>query len=162
LFAALLAGGFLALPVAAGEPTPEGVEFFEKNVRPLLTANCHPCHSAATKHRGNLLLDSRAGLLKGGDTGPALVPGEPDRSLLVKAIGYKDADLRMPPRSNLTNEQIATLTTWVRMGAPWPETAAASGPTGKETFDLKERSKHWSLQPLRAHALPSVQHKDWP
>src|SRR5262249_56691145 len=107
-------------------------------------------------------LDSRAAVLKGGDTGPALVPGDPDRSLLVKAIGYKDADLRMPPRSKLTDEQIATLTTWVRMGAPWPETRAASGPTGKEAFDLKERARQWSLQPLQSHALPGVHTPDWP
>src|SRR5262249_42391732 len=102
LFPTLFFGGLLAGLGAADEPTPAGAEAFQKNVRPLLAANCPPCHSAATKHRGNLFLDSRAAVLKGGDTGPALVPGDPDRSLLVKAIGYKDADLRMPPRSKLT------------------------------------------------------------
>src|SRR5262245_19749369 len=92
------------LPLVAASPAARAdsfsqadLEFFEKKVRPVLVANCQGCHSG-TKKRGNLLLISRAGLLKGGDTGPAIVPGSPEKSLLVQAISYRD-HLRMPPRS---------------------------------------------------------------
>jgi hypothetical protein len=144
---------------AATDPTPEGVEFFEKKIRPLLVENCHECHSAAHKVRGKLLLDSRVGALKGGETAPAVVPGEPEKSLLLKAVGYEDPDLRMPPRGKLTQQQIADLAAWVKMGAPWPE---GGGPAVvAKTFDLKERAKHWSLQPIRKPPLPAVSNPGW-
>src|ERR1044071_6918590 len=77
-----------------------GVEFFEKKIRPVLAENCYKCHSAqAEKVKGGLLLDTRAGVLKGGDTGPALVPGEPEKSLIVKAVRYTDENLQMPPKN---------------------------------------------------------------
>src|SRR6516164_6516811 len=91
--------GWLQAPAVAA--APEGVEFFEKKIRPLLVENCYRCHGAGKKVKGNLRLDSRATMLEGGDTGPAVVPGQPARSLLIKAVGYKDPDLRMPPRSKL-------------------------------------------------------------
>src|SRR5262245_61713178 len=109
----------LAAPVAA-DPTPEGVEFFEKKIRPLLVAKCHGCHSAGKEPKANLGLDSGPGLLKGGDNGPVVVPGDPERSRLITAVRYKDPDLRMPPRTRLSAEHVADLTAWVKMGAPWP------------------------------------------
>src|SRR5690349_3136739 len=97
----LVAIGLLAGPASAKEkaPGPEAVEFFEKKVRPILVEQCHSCHSrAAKKKRGSLYLDSRADLLKGGDTSPAVVPGDAEKSLLIRAVSYKEM-LRMPPRS---------------------------------------------------------------
>src|SRR5689334_2317500 len=94
-FLVFLCSATLVSAAGAAEPTREQAEFFEKKVRPLLADNCFGCHSEAKgKKKGGLVADSRAGLLKGGDTGPALVPGAPEKSLLVKAISYTDADLR--------------------------------------------------------------------
>src|SRR5262245_46423642 len=138
------------------KPDAAAVEFFEKKVRPLLIEQCQTCHNGKKK-RGNLLLDSRASLLKGGDTGPAIVPGAPEKSLLVKAISYKE-QLRMPPRSKLPDEQIATLTAWVKMGAPWPGGGAFAV---EEKIDLAKRLAHWSFQPVRAAPPPGVKYASW-
>src|SRR6185369_17724463 len=88
----LPAGGALR-----GQPASEGVEFFERKIRPLLADNCYQCHSAGKKVRGGLRLDGKAAVLKGGDNGPALVAGQPDKSRLIQAVRYNDPDLRMPP-----------------------------------------------------------------
>src|SRR5713101_3003951 len=88
----------------ADEPAVENLEFFEKKVRPVLVAHCYACHSSQ-KHKANLSLDNKEGLLKGGDSGPAVVPGAPGQSRLVRAIGYQDADLRMPPKGKLADDQ---------------------------------------------------------
>ena len=102
------------------------LEFFEKRIRPLLVQNCYKCHSTkAKKLKGGLRLDYRAGVLKGGDSGPALQPGKPEMSRLVEAINYGNVDLEMPPSGKLSASQIADLTEWVKRGAPWPNEAAA-------------------------------------
>jgi cytochrome c553 len=153
------------LPVAAEDKPadPAGIDFFEKKVRPILVESCHKCHSAAAgKKRGGLLLDSRDALLKGGDTGPVVVPGHPEKSRLVEAVSYRDTDLRMPPRGKLSDQAIADLTAWVAMGAPWPPDQPATA-ASKETFDLQKRkAEHWAWQPVRAPILPEVKQKDWP
>src|ERR1700738_1050368 len=100
------------------EPDPAALEFFEKEVRPLLAARCQKCHGAKVQ-KGELRLDSRSSLLAGGRTGPALVPGKPEDSLLVDAINYGEL-YQMPPKSKLPGAEVATLTRWVAMGAPWP------------------------------------------
>src|SRR2546421_9391796 len=100
----------------AVEPAREQVEFFEKKIRPVLVEQCYKCHSArADKVRGGLLLDSRDGLLKGGESGPAVTPGKPHDSLLLKAIRYEDHE--MPPKSKLPDAVIADFQTWIRLGA---------------------------------------------
>src|SRR5947207_1684050 len=97
------------------------IEFFEKKVRPFLLQHCYSCHSSqANKQRGGLLLDSRAGLLEGGDTGPAIVPGKPADSLLIKAVKHTSAKLKMPRDGKLAPEAIADLERWIAMGAPDP------------------------------------------
>jgi hypothetical protein len=161
VYAAVAAVLLLAFPVAGADAKLDaaGVEFFEKKVRPVLAANCFSCHSVGKKRRGNLLLDSRAALLKGGDTGAALVPGEPAKSLLIKAISYTD-ELRMPPRSKLAKQQIDDLMTWVRMGAPWP--GGGSTVAGPQKFDFEQRRKHWSFQPVRKSFPPVVKRASWP
>ena len=106
------------LPSRSAEPSAEVIEFFERKIRPILVDNCQRCHSSS-KQKANLSFASLASMLKGGDSGPALVVGQPEASLLIKAIRYQD-ELRMPPRGKLSDEQIADLTAWVKMGAPWP------------------------------------------
>src|SRR5829696_1259048 len=105
---AFLVADFCAEGVAANGPDSTGIEFFEKQVRPVLVDHCYSCHSeAAEKLKGGLLLDTKAGVLKGGDSGPAIVPGDPDKSLLIKAVRYTDKDLKMPPKDKrLSDEQI--------------------------------------------------------
>ena len=98
------------------------LEFFEKKILPLLANKCYECHSRQSKKtKGGLLLDSQEGLLKGGTTGPLFVTGDPDKSLLIKAVRYQDEDLRMPPDGKkLTGAEVADLEAWVKMGAPLP------------------------------------------
>ena len=110
---------------ATADSALTGLEFFEKKVRPVLVDNCYKCHSRSSeKVKGGLLLDTREGLLKGGETGPGLVPGDPEKSLLIKAVRYTDENLQMPPKNKkLSAEQIADLETWIKIGAPDPRSA---------------------------------------
>src|SRR6185436_11490441 len=109
----------------APQLTPEQVEFFEKKIRPIFVERCYKCHSAqAEKVKGGLLLDSRDGLLKGGESGPAIVPGDPEKSLLIRAIRQTD-ELRMPVKEKLPDEQIADFVSWIKMGAPDPRIASS-------------------------------------
>jgi hypothetical protein len=156
----LVAVACLGRLAAADDQPAAGIDFFEKKIRPVLADNCFKCHSTAQKKKGGLLLDSRAAVLKGGDSGPAVVPGEPTKSLLVKAIRSADPDVKMPRGGRLTEEQIADLVAWIEMGAPWPEDKDNKAVAVKK-FDLHERSKHWSLQPVRRPALPPVQDPSW-
>ncbi len=154
----------LAILASIGSIDPADLEFFEKNVRPILVERCQKCHGPE-KQKGDLRLDSRAGALAGGKGGPAVVPGKIDESPLVDAINYGDL-LQMPPKSKLPEAEIAVLTDWVKRGAPWPEEAAkppaeASGPKVKP-FNLEERAKHWSFQPIRRVDPPTVKDGAWP
>ena len=112
--------GLLAL-LAASAPAaddPKGIDFFEKNIRPVLVEHCYKCHSAnAKKLQGGLSLDTRDGIRKGGDTGPAVVPGKPAESLLLTAVRYTDESLQMPPKGKLPAAAIADLEAWVNEGA---------------------------------------------
>jgi mono/diheme cytochrome c family protein len=151
----------LAAPAPADEPTAADLEFFEKSVRPVLHARCVECHGPKVQ-KGGLRLDTRAGALAGGESGPAVEPGKPDESLLVAAIGHDDAP-RMPPKSKLPAAEIAALTAWVARGAPWPAEAAASGAAvAKPEFNLDERARHWSFQPVRPGPVPPVRDASWP
>src|SRR5687767_13627968 len=99
----------------------DGTDFFEKKIRPLLVTHCYECHSSESKKLGgNLLLDHRDGVLKGGDTSPAIDPGKPENSLLLTAIKYEDDGLKMPPKGKLAATAIADLEAWIKMGAPDP------------------------------------------
>jgi hypothetical protein len=138
---------------------PAGAEFFESKIRPILADNCYQCHSQqAKKIKGGLLLDTREGVLKGGDTGPAIVPNDPDKSLLIKAVRYADENLQMPPKGKrLSAEKIAALETWVKMGAPDPRVAKAGAPA-VETIRDKART-HWVFQPVKEPAIPEVKNE---
>src|SRR5207248_1452264 len=111
----------------AADVSPAQLQFFENKIRPVLANNCYKCHSAqAEKVKGGLLLDSREGVLKGGESGAAIVPGDPEQSKLIKAVRYADPDLQMPPKGKKLSEQdIADLVAWVKMGAPDPRIAPA-------------------------------------
>ncbi|HLY73169.1 MAG TPA: DUF1549 domain-containing protein, partial [Planctomycetota bacterium] len=137
------------------------IEFFEKNVRPILADRCYSCHSAtAAKLKGGLRLDSLEAALKGGDSGPALVPDHPEKSPLIEAVTYKNVELRMPPKGRLPEKQIADLTEWVRRGAPWPKSSGSVGPVRPTEFNLEQRkSEHWSWKPLHRSAPPPVNHE---
>src|SRR5262249_44516638 len=128
--------------VAGGQDN--GVEFFEKRIRPVLSAKCYACHM--TSKLGGLRLDSRDAILAGGNSGPVIVPGKPDNSLLIREV----AQGRMPKTGeHLTAQEIADLTSWIQAGAPWPESAPA-------------KSMEWSsFQPLRAPEPPAVKNAGW-
>lgn len=151
LLAAGLARG--ALPGAA-EPSPADRVFFEGKVRPLLIARCYECHGEK-KQKGNLRLDSRAGWQTGGDLGAVIVPGQPERSLLIEAVRYGNEDLQMPPQERLDAGEVAILTEWVRRGAPDPRGEAPRAPSAKiAPMTLAEARVHWAFRPLADPAVP--------
>jgi uncharacterized protein DUF1553/uncharacterized protein DUF1549/cytochrome c len=134
----------------------EGLELFEKRIRPVLIDRCYSCHSSeAKKLKGELYVDSREGLLKGGELGPSLVPGDPDKSLLIKAIRYKDEDLKMPPKGKLAPEIVADFEAWVKRGAPDPRTKGTTAAAKKE-INIEAGKKYWAFQPLHPGKGSSV------
>ena len=140
----------------------EQLEFFEREVRPLLVKHCCQCHSAdADRVEGGLLLDSRAAHLSGGDSGPSLVPGDPDNSLLIEAVQFESYE--MPPKGKMDDKDINSLVRWVEMGAPWPNEAAPVSAAPANGFDLAQRkSEFWVWQPIANPEPPSVKQTDWP
>jgi hypothetical protein len=154
----------LVLPVApaAGTAGDAGVEFFEKKIRPVLAEHCYSCHSAAAKKlRGRLSLDSRPAMRKGGDSGPVVVPGQPDASLLIKAVRYTDPDTRMPPKGKLPAAVIADLEKWVALGAPDPRTGDVAQ-AGLKWTAPRDNRKFWAFQPPRPQPVPAVKDPAWP
>ncbi len=151
-----LAAGF-ALAACAPAADDAGVEYFERQVRPILVARCYECHSAkSVKLQGGLRLDSRAGALKGGETGPAVVPGKPKESLLVDAINYGEL-YQMPPKTRLPADDIVVLTKWVEMGAPWPAEPSLAAGDSSSVFNLQRRqAEHWCWQPIQRRAVPAI------
>ncbi|HTU19832.1 MAG TPA: PSD1 and planctomycete cytochrome C domain-containing protein, partial [Gemmataceae bacterium] len=133
--------------------------FFEKKIRPVLVAHCYRCHSTATKRRGGLALDSREGVRKGGDSGPAVLPGKPNESLLLRVVRYSE-EPRMPPKGKLPDAVVADLEKWIAMGAPDPRTAAAAATT--KPLDVSAGRQFWAFQPPRRHPVPKVKDASWP
>ena len=142
---------------APAADSPAGHDFFENKIRPLLIEHCLKCHDggAPDKPKGGLALDTRAGWEKGGEHGPALVPGQPDKSLLIRALRYTDKDLQMPPKGKqLTPQQVALFEEWVRLGAPDPRTGQPAGPPLSDPTVVRN---HWAFQPVREPKVPA-----WP
>lgn len=146
-------------------PSQESLDFFERRIRPVLVESCFDCHSPdGSRLRGGLRVDHREALLTGGESGPSLVPGNPDASLLLKAIRYDDPDLQMPPRSRLSAEVVADFQRWIADGAPWPDDAKKDPtPNASDAFDLTgRRDAHWAWQPIRQPEIPAVRDPAWP
>ncbi|MAV55611.1 MAG: hypothetical protein CMJ28_06615 [Phycisphaerae bacterium] len=161
---------FLLLPAIfeSSDLRPEETEFFETHIRPVLVDHCYGCHSKDSgKSRGGLRLDTKIDLLAGGATGPAILPGDPDASLLIQAIRWEDEDYSMPPRRKLPEATIRYFEEWVRMGAPDPRvpTDVAAGEEHVDLsrgFDPKVLEHHWSFQPITDPPPPHVQDEMWP
>ncbi|HEX7897337.1 MAG TPA: PSD1 and planctomycete cytochrome C domain-containing protein [Planctomycetota bacterium] len=146
---------FLVLSLSANAQDPEGAKFFEEKIRPVLVEKCYSCHSAdAKKVKGDLLLDTREGTLKGGETGPAVVPGDLDKSLLIKAIRWTDDDLKMPPKNMLPKQVVADFEAWVKSGAHDPRTGAAKSTA--RVIDIDKGKEWWAFQPLKPVAGKDV------
>ena len=154
----------IALGVGHGQaPDAKGIDFFEAKIRPVLAEQCYRCHSAEAaktkKLRGGLSLDTRAGLLKGGDSGPAVVPGKSKEGHLLAAIRY-EGDVKMPPTKKLPAETIADFAKWIEMGAPDPRQGEMVKAAGR-TIDVTEGKKFWAFRPLASPRVPDVKNPGW-
>jgi len=138
----------------------DDVRYFENNIRPLLATHCYDCHGP-DEQESSLRLDTFAGLMAGGDSGMAIVPGKPAQSLLLTAVEYQDSNLQMPPDGKLDEREIAKLAHWIKLGAPHPD-AGGAPVVAKEGIDLEAGRKFWAFQPPVAMALPEVQNQHWP
>ena len=146
----------------AGDFSPAQLDFFEKQIRPLLVEHCYECHSGGSKKlQAELRLDFRDALLKGGDSGPVIVPGNADESLLIHSVRYESYE--MPPKGKLADSDIALLEQWVNDGAAWPEEPSPESSGDGKQFDLDSRkASHWAWQPLNVVSPPMVKAADWP
>jgi len=151
---------FIQAVAAQTRPSAEGLEYFEKNIRPVLAERCYSCHSdQATTLRGDLHVDTRQGLLKGGKSGVAtIVPGKPEESLLITAL-RQTSELKMPPDRPLPAEQVDAFAEWVRMGAPDPREGAAVA--DKPAYNFDEARKHWAYQPIKSVPPPAASAPEW-
>src|SRR5262245_55200976 len=143
----------------AAEDDPKGIDFFEKNIRPILVANCYQCHSASAKElKGELRLDTKEGIRKGGESGAAVIPGKPDESLIIQALRHEDG-LEMP-KDKLPDGVIANFVKWVEMGAPDPRKPNVT--TVGNKINILEARKFWSFQPPKIVAPAAVKNAGWP
>jgi hypothetical protein len=145
MFTLLLLAGVTSVSGAA-EPRPDAETFFETKVRPVFQQVCYRCHGGQ-KTSGRLRIDSRETLLRGGESGPAVVPGEPEKSLLLQAVRHRHETIHMPPDKRLPDAVIADLERWVREGAAWPRASKVGGPPSRP-------EQHWAFQPVRAVVPP--------
>ncbi|MEX2111915.1 MAG: DUF1549 domain-containing protein, partial [Pirellulales bacterium] len=148
----------------AGE-NPASAEFFEARVRPVLVARCHECHGPDSDGEGNLRVDSLAALVRGGDLGPAIKPGDAPASLLIRAIRHGDV-VEMPPKTKLPPREVADLTAWVAAGAPWPNASTPTQPqsTAEDEPPLltDEDRSYWAFQAPQEPVVPAVKNTSWP
>ncbi len=154
----MVLAGLLLARTGALSAADKDDEFFELRIRPLLATHCQACHSEGGL--GNLRLDSREGVLKGGKSGAVVVPGKPDESLLMQAVRRTHIRLKMPPVGALTGEEIAALGEWIQRGVPWPE---KTGPAVVSTKVITDAERaFWSFQPVKKPAPPAVKNTAWP
>jgi len=142
-----------------------GAQLFESKIRPVLVKHCYECHSeAAEQRKGGLLLDRETGWLKGGDTENAVVPGEPNSSLLMKAIRYQDEGLQMPPKYQLDQTTINLLESWIALGAPGPQDDMGQtefSRLGDQDYLFDKARQHWAFQPIATNEPPVVEDPIW-
>jgi len=138
-----------------------GIEFFESHIRPLLVRRCFECHSSKAKTiEGGLRLDSSAGWRRGGDSGPAIVPGKPAESRLLKAVLYQDPNLAMPPDNALSKREIDLFRKWIKMGAPDPRTVEQK--VGPRVIDFEIGRQFWSFRAIADPKPPPVKNTNSP
>jgi len=142
------------------EPDSADIEFFEQRVRPLLVEHCYECHSSDDA-KGGLALDHRDGLLKGGDSGIAIIPGDQNHSLLIDAVRYKNLELQMPPKKALSTDDVQTLEQWIQQGAADPRVAESSASPKPTGMSIKDGSRFWSFLPVSNPKIPSVRAETW-
>ena len=148
----------------AGEPESsfprQQIDFFERSVRPLLIQHCYECHAQKSKPlRGHFRVDDRGHLLAGGDRGSAIIPGDPEESLLWRAVEYGDEDLQMPPSGKLSDREREVIKEWIRLGLPMPVAKSRDPSSRKDRPD--DGAQHWSFVPLGSDSLPGIRHQDW-
>ncbi|MGH9722925.1 MAG: PSD1 and planctomycete cytochrome C domain-containing protein [Bryobacteraceae bacterium] len=155
---ATLLVGLLVCAISLAQPTPTQIEFFERRIRPVLVERCYECHGPkAAQPMSELRLDTRAGMLKGGERGPAIIPGDSENSRLIRAIRYQDPRLLMPPKGRLAPEHVEDFAAWIKMGAPDPRVEskelATAAPRG---IDFARARKFWAFQPLKSTSQATV------
>ena len=161
LIAAFLVEALAATGICDEATTSSRLEFFEKKVRPLFVTHCYECHSS-TDVKGGLRLDSAPGWQKGGDSGVAIVPNEPNQSRLIEAVRYSNEDLQMPPEGKLSPEEIQALEQWIAQGATDPRTEVA--PVSHSTLkgmSVEDGRRFWSFVPVQVPAVPQPAASDW-
>jgi hypothetical protein len=155
----LAVAGIFKMPAA--DQDPEKIAFFEKSIRPLLAKHCYKCHSAAKgEDKGGLTLDTQAGWMDGGDSGPALIPGKVSGSLMIEAVEQRDPDFAMPPKYKLSGSEISQLKQWVEMGAPDPRDGQIEK-SAPSSIDIVAGRRFWSFQPVKSPPVPVVKNGDW-
>jgi hypothetical protein len=153
---------FLAIPLPVPGRLHE-VDLFETKIRPVLVSKCYACHSSKLKSpMSGLTLDSKAGLQRGGASGPVVIAGKPEESRLLRALRYTDPKLQMPPTGKLPDDTIAAFTEWIAAGAVDPRVDAGPAPSAARTIDFDKGRKWWAFQPVREAPLPIVQNSKWP
>lgn len=159
LLAAIICLGLSPVTILVSD---DGIEFFEKRIRPVLVEHCFDCHSGdARKLKGGLLLESREQLLKGGDSGPAIVPDQPIKSLLVQSLKWDSYE--MPPKGKLPAKTIKDFEHWISIGAPWPQSDSTPLIAPDKSYDWPQlKQSHWAFQPIAQPELPVVKQNDWP
>ena len=146
---------------AAGPDEPAAIEFFEKEIRPLLVEKCQKCHGGS-KPRGGLSLKGRSLVLQGGDSGPAAVPGKASESLIVEAVEHR-GELKMPPKGKLSESEINRLKRWIDLGLPWPNSLGEPAANRGGVTPVRDESRPWwSFQPVTAVSVPHVEDTSWP
>ena len=155
-------GARAASSTSAADLPAEQVEFFESHIRPVLVEHCYECHSGQSKVlKGGLRVDSRSALIKGGDSGEAVIPGKPAESPMIQAVRWEAYE--MPPNGKLKPDQVAALEKWVELGAPWPGDSGDAPPPAGRTYDWKQlQAEHWAWRPVQRPPLPPVRDVAWP
>ncbi|MBI1322442.1 DUF1553 domain-containing protein [bacterium] len=163
LILAVMTGTIVSQTILADDRSAQdGIAFFESRIRPVLVEHCYKCHSAESKQaKGGLRLDTRSDIRKGGDSGPAVVPGDVDESLIVQAVAYDGGFYDMPPSGKLPETAIADIREWIRLGAPDPrESAPGTQPVKSEGSST--RQNHWAFQPVKSPTIPETADPAWP
>ncbi|MDF1824294.1 MAG: DUF1553 domain-containing protein [Verrucomicrobiales bacterium] len=161
-FPRIAATSFVSCSLLLSAAATEDFAFFEKEVRPVLVSHCYECHSEeAGKQKGGLWLDRREGWEQGGDSGPSVIPGDVEGSLLIETVRYLEPSLQMPPKTRLSKEEIEVLEKWIAIGAPDPRDSRLAGALRKEAIDYDAARREWAYRPLEPVEVPASGDSHW-